>query len=75
MSVTVSSSGAEPERWPKPPPYQGIALDGPWWCGGCGGIHGWHCPYRDDPERMRQDKMAGVGAFAYGPYPGGQLKS
>lgn len=75
MTITVTPTGEEPERWPKGPGYQGIAMDGPWWCGGCGGLHGWVCPYENDPEGMARDKAAGVGPFQYGPYPGGQLKT
>lgn len=63
------------ERWPTPPKYSGHP-DGPWWCGGCGGLHGWFCPYERDSnsDRKDRDKAAGVGPFAYGPYPGNQLK-
>lgn len=68
------------ERWPKAPEYEGHPF-GPWWCGRCGGCHGWDCPYdiRVFPngggdERMAKDKAAHEGPFQYGPYPGGEIK-
>lgn len=67
------------KRWPKPPKYEGHP-NGPWWCGRCGGCHGWDCPY--DPaiygnaaaSRMEEDRAKGVGPFMYGPSLSGTLK-
>lgn len=64
------------EYWPKPPQYQGHPF-GPWWCGNCGGLHGWDCPYSEPggAARMKEDEAAGTGPYRYGPYPGGQKKA
>lgn len=63
----------EDEYWPKAPGYGGVDV-GPWWCGGCGGLHGWDCPYRYDKRMEERHRAAGLGAFSWGPYPGGLKK-
>lgn len=69
------------ERWPEAPKYEGHPV-GPWWCGRCGGLHGWDCPYDKkiyptghyDPAKMEEHRAAGVWPFDYGPFPGGTIK-